>query len=281
MRSGIKWATGLAAMGLIALGVWRIDLASQSVLKHIYERPRQPLAITPSTQMVSAGQRLVRINGCSDCHGAGDTGHVVLTGWFRTRLVAPNLTVLAHRLSTQQLAAAIRYGVKPDGTAVIAMPVGRFLRESDADVAAMIAYLQSRPPRANTAGATHWGLVGRAMLATGLIPVAAPHLRPGERGPLNTPVAPLALGRYLTHTQCSACHGRHLSGDANVDSPDLRFAIKHYSLRAFMSFFHTGIGQLGHGTSTMTPLIKRRFHLLTTAEIRAIYLYLNHSTAEG
>lgn len=281
MRSGIKWTTGLVVLGLIALGVWRIEVASQAVLTHVYERPRLPLAIAPSAQMVSAGQRLVRINGCSDCHGAGETGHVVLTAWLGTRLVAPNLTVLAHRLSTQQLAAAIRYGVKPDGRAVISMPVVRFLRESDADVAAMIAYLQSRPPRANTAGATRWGLIGRAMLATGLIPVAAQHLRTSERGPLTTPVAPLALGRYLTHTQCSACHGRHLSGEADVDSPDLRFAIKHYSLSAFESFFHTGIGQLGHGTSTMTPLIRRRFHLLTTAEVRAIYLYLNHSTAQS
>jgi mono/diheme cytochrome c family protein len=119
------------------------------------------------------------------------------------------------------------------------------------------------------------------MLATGLIPIAAQHLHPSERGPLSTPVAPLALGRYLTHTQCSACHGRHLSGEADVDSPDLRFAIKHYSLAAFESFFRTGIGQLGHGTSTMTPLIRRRFHLLTKAEVRAIYLYLNHSTAES
>ena len=281
MRSATKWASALAAVGLIALSIWHIESASQAVLTHIYARPQNPLAITPNPQMVSAGRRLVRINGCSDCHGAGDTGHVVLTGWLGTRLVAPNLTVLAHRLSTQQLAAAIRYGVKPDGRAVISMPAQRFLRQSDADVAAMIAYLQSRPVRPNTAGPTRWGLIGRAMLATGLIPIAAAHLRPEERGPLNTPVTPLALGRYLTHTQCSACHGRHLSGEADVDSPDLRFSIKHYSLAAFEAFFRTGIGQLGHGTSTMTPLIRRRFHLLTTAEVQAIYLYLNHSKAEG
>lgn len=281
MRSRIKWALGLVIVALAAVGIWRIEVGSQAVLTHVYAQPQRPLAIAPAPQMIAEGQRLVRINGCSACHGAGNTGHVVLTGWLGTRLVAPNLTVLAHRLSTRQLASAIRYGVKPDGTSVVSMPAQRFLRESDADVAAMIAYLQSVPSKAGTAGKTQWGLIGKAMLATGLIPAAAADLQPSERGPLHTPVAPMALGRYLTHTQCSACHGRHLSGEAEQDSPDLRFAIKHYTLAAFESFFRTGVGQLGHGTPHMTPLIRSRFHELSTAEVSAIYVYLNHSKARG
>ena len=73
--------------------------------------------------------------------------------------------------------------------------------------AAIIAYLQSLPKKPDATGKTQWGVIGRAMLAMGLMRVEAPMTNPAMRGPAETPTAPVALGRYVAQAQCSGCHG--------------------------------------------------------------------------
>lgn len=282
MTAGMKW---LAAAGVVvvlaALFVWRIEADSTAVLARVYPQPPQPLRVAPQPAMAPEGMRLAHVDGCYECHGKALTGHVEYTGWFGSILTAPNLTRVAQHATAQQLAAAIRFGVTPHGHSIFSMPVHRFLEQSDADNAAIIAFLQSLKPLPDVAPQTHWGFDGRVMLALGLIPAAATSAKPADRGPLTTPAAPMALGAYITHVQCAACHGPDLSGEAEEHSPDLRFAIKHYSLPAFEHFFRTGEARLGHGSPVMTALIKRRFHDLTEGEVRAIFVYLNNSKASG
>lgn len=108
----------------------------------------------------------------------------------------------------------------------------------------------------------------------GLLPVEATMVNISARGPLRTPTSPFALGRYITQSHCSVCHGPDLSGETIESSPDLRIAIQHYSPATFEHFFRTGDGQIGHGTRTMTKMIRSRFKYLTDAEVHAIYVYL-------
>ena len=283
-RDGVTGRTKLGiaaavALILIALAAWRIEAASARILTARYPQPDTPLALPPSADMAAEGERLVHLDGCTSCHGEALTGRVIFSGSFGTRLVAPNLTALPRHRSNAQLAAAIRYGVKPDGTSLIDMPVAKFLRSSDGDIAAIIAYLRSLPQRPDAAGKTQWGFGGRAMLAMGLIKVEARRLDRSQRGPKQTPGEPMARGRYLTQVYCSGCHGADLGGNPEEYSPDLRFAIKHYSPAVFARFFTTGVGRKGHGTHTMTPMIKSRFRHLTKADVRAIFVYLNNSKA--
>ena len=265
------------ALGLIALAVWRIEAASARILATRYPQPAAPLAVTPTPAMAANGERLARLDGCASCHGKALTGRVIVSGFLGTKLVAPNLTALARHRSDEQLAAAIRYGVRRDGTSLINMPVGKFLRSSDSDIAAIIAYLKSLPARPDAAGRTHWGFGGRAMLAMGLMPIEAAMLDRSQRGPHQTPTAPMARGHYLTQVYCTVCHGPDLTGEPQQDSPGLRFSIKHYSLAVFERFFTTGIARKGHGTQTMTPMIKARFRYMTKQDVRAIFTYLNNS----
>ncbi len=264
---------------LVALLVWRIEAGSARILTAVHPLPAHPLAVTPSPAMAQQGARLVHVNGCADCHGDNLTGGVEFSGWFGSRLVAPNLTRLAHRDSDAQLAAAIRFGIKPNGTSVIDMPSDRFVANSDADIAAMIAYLRGLPQKPDTAGQTRWRIDGRAILAMGLLPAEAGMIDLSRRGPVQTPSQPLELGRYITRTQCSACHGRDLSGDTANDSPDLQIAIRHYSLASFRHFFATGQASSHHQAPTMERMIRRQFHYLTPAEVDGLYAYLtrNHS----
>lgn len=267
-------AAAVAAV-LILVAVWRIEAVSDQVLNAHYTLPQDALALPVAQSNAQEGARLAHVYGCVTCHGRGLTGGVILTGLLGTRLVAPNLTKLVHHRSDEQLAQAIRYGIKPDGTTLIGMPANAFVKSSDSDLAAIIAYLRTLPERPGTAPKTRWGFIGRAMLATDLLHADAPGVNRRARGPLHTPTDPVALGRYITHVQCVTCHGPHLTGSTMIASPGLRFSIIHYTSAAFMHFFTTGQGQIGHGTKVMTRLIKHRFHFLTKADIRGIYAYLN------
>jgi mono/diheme cytochrome c family protein len=278
MTARKKWLGAVTATaGLAALLVWRIEAASARILTRTHPLPAKVLAVAPAPDMTKEGARLVRLNGCAQCHGDKLTGGVEFSGWFGSRLVAPNLTRLAHRQSPAQLAAAIRFGVKPDGTSVIDMPSDQFLANSDAAIAAMIAYLRSLPQRPDTAGKTSWRIDGRTILALGLLPAEASQTDLSRRGPVQTPTQLRALGHYVTQTQCAACHGRDLSGDTANDSPDLSIAIRHYSLASFRHFFATGQASSHHEAPTMGRMIRRQFHNLTEAEVDGVYAYLTHN----
>jgi mono/diheme cytochrome c family protein len=275
----VKIIIPAAVVLAIVLAVWRVDAVSSAMLARHYPEPERPLAVKPEPAMAADGARLAHLDGCTGCHGDALTGGVEYSGNLGTVLVAPNLTRVVRHRSDAELASAIRFGVKPDGTSLIEMPAERYLRSSDEDIAAVIAYLRSLPEKPDTAGKTRWGIDGRAMLAMGLMPASAEGLRVSDRGPTHTPSDAIARGRYLTQVHCSGCHGEKLQGEPEEDSPDLRFSIQHYSLAAFETFFTTGIARKGHGTDTMTPTIKHRLHYLTKEDVDAIFTYLNHTKA--
>lgn len=278
MTGRAKFGIGVAILvGLAALAIWRIEAASNAVLTAQYSKPASPLAIQPDPSMVTEGARLTKLNGCTSCHGRALTGRAIFNGPFGTQLVAPNLTQVARHLSVAELAAAIRFGVKPDGTSLIDMATGRFLKSSDQDIAAIIAYLKSLPEKPGTAGKTQWGLGGRAMLAMGLMRIEAPTVKPAMRGPKQTPTAPMALGRYVAQVQCSGCHGPQLAGNPDEDSPDLRKVVKKYTAAQWTHFFATGDSQQGHPTHVMTRVIKDQLKYLTGNEAGALYAYLKAS----
>jgi mono/diheme cytochrome c family protein len=264
----------LAAIALIAVAVWGIELVSTQALVAHHAMPENPLSVSPVPSMVPTGNRLAHVDGCFGCHGSQLTGQVVFSSGLGTQIVAPNLTRLAHRETGALLAAAIRFGVNHNGASVIDMPSNQFIKSSDGDIAAVIAYLRSLPEKPDTADGTRLRLDGRTMVLMGLLPLAAGRVDESTRGPRRTPISPVALGHYITQAHCSVCHGADLSGKTIEGSPDLRVSIEHYSPTAFEHFFQTGEGQIGHGTKTMTKMIRSRFQYLTPAEVHAIYVYL-------
>lgn len=265
---------------MIALAAWRIEVASADILARRYPAPSHVLAVAPAVSMAAEGKRLARVDGCFSCHGRALTGKVGFHGWFGTRITAPNLTTLVPHRSNAELDAAIRYGLTQQRTSLIEMPSITMIRSSDSDVAAIIAYLRTLKAKADTAPATRWRFGGKTMLATHLLPIEAERVDRSTRGPVQTPTAPMALGHYLTQAHCSVCHGSNLTGEAIVSSPGLRFSIVHYSPGAFMHFFRTGQGRIGHGTKIMTKMIRTRFHYLSDADVQAIFTYLNDSKAK-
>lgn len=229
MRRILKWlAVLLGVVVLLAVVVvglaWRI---SDQALARVYTSNDPPLTLLRDPATLAHGAHLFVTHGCADCHGANGAGHLVFDAGPVMKLVAPNITPggMTHQHSADEVAAMIRNGVKPDGRSLVFMPVADFHEMSDADTAALIAYLQSLPPSNNDPGPYQIRPLGRVLYWLGNFPLVAaetvdhtPHARSAPPA-----AATVDYGKYLAQG-CTGCHGRNFAGQhvpgAPPDFPD-------------------------------------------------------------
>lgn len=92
-----------------------------------------------SDDPVAHGECLARVLCCSGCHGAALTGEDWSEAGF-ARIWTSNLTRGVPSYSDTQRVAAIRGGVRHDGSPLCDMPSHLFTRLGDPDMTALIAY---------------------------------------------------------------------------------------------------------------------------------------------
>ena len=160
---------------------------------------------------VARGRYLVEsIAGCGNCHTPkgpqGDLpglnlagGQVVEEPPFRavSSNITPDPETGIGRWTDAQIARAIREGIRPDGRIIgPPMPIELYRGISDADLAAMVAYLRSVPPVRNAVPASEY----RMPLPPNYGPPVA-----NVPGPANDPVS---RGAYLAGPigHCTECH---------------------------------------------------------------------------
>lgn len=224
MRRILKWlAMLLGVVVVVALAVlglaWKI---SEKGLARTYVSNDPPLTIPTDPQTLAQGAHLFVTHGCADCHGANGAGKLVFDAGPVMRVVAPNITVGGRikGLSADQIAAAIRNGVKPDGHSVVFMPVADFHEMSDVDTAALIAYVQSLPASSNDPGPYEIRPVGRVLYWLGNFPLVAAETvdhTPHSRG-APAPAATAEYGKYLAQG-CTGCHGQNFAGQHVPGTP--------------------------------------------------------------
>src|SRR5947209_10956815 len=141
-----KWtaraAAVTAALAVLALGY--VFLASEHLLYRHYALPRTFVHASRSADAIARGDRLAHAYGCTDCHRPNLEGAFIpdFGVW------SLNLTQLAPTFSDQDFDRAIRHGLRPDGTGVAEfMPSDAFQYMSDTDLAEIIAFIRSHPPR--------------------------------------------------------------------------------------------------------------------------------------
>lgn len=278
MRKVLRWLGYiLAAILIVALlfAAW-VWFASSRVLGRVHEAAPERLAQPTASQLADGGRQL-RVLGCANCHGARLQGQLMFDGGPFAKVWAPNLTLLAPRASDQQLAAAIRQGIGHDGRALFIMPSDVFSRQSDQEVAALIAAIRAAPRAGGPVPAIHWGPIGRFALATGgLSSTMATIADYRARQPLDTGPGE-AAGRRLAATSCAACHGPDLTGGAadpaNPAPPDLAIAAA-YDLDQFRTLMRTGVPPGGRDLGLMKEVATRDFAYYTDEEIGRLYAYL-------
>ena len=226
---------------------------------------------------VARGERLAKVLGCKGCHGQDLAGKA----WFDDPKVAilysSNLTRVVPRYTDAQLAQTIRTGSRPDGSPLWAMPSSIFSHLGEADMAALVAFFRTVPPRGVDHPSFRMGSGARKMLAAGKIKPEPQYVRE-ERGK-----GPAAVdgghdwARYMIRATCTECHGIELKGDQDPKDgsgpPDLAI-VSAYSLDQFRHLLRTGEPVGGRKLKLMAEVSRSRFVHLTDREVDSIYAYL-------
>jgi cytochrome c553 len=219
MKALLKWGGIVlgAIVAVLVLAVGVVYLTSNLKLHKHYVVQVPQLAIPHDSAAIARGSHLAHaITACVDCHGADLAGTTMIDQPAFAVVSAPNITPagLGSQLSDMDLVRALRYGVAPDGRSLAVMPSSVFYHLSDADLAALIAYVRSVPPASHPLKPTRYGPIGRMLLAAGKMPILqAALIDTAAPRPAPPPAVSAEYGAYLASVGgCHECHGPGLSG---------------------------------------------------------------------
>lgn len=292
-RRWVKIAGGLGA-GALTLVLAAITFAGGNGIAATYfpNAPAAPdLKVAGTPEQIARGEYLVQLS-CIGCHGAVDadgnpSGQMPLTGgWdiaaaegfgFIGSMVTENLTPGGKLASYSdgELFRALRHGVNREGHALGFMAYMPYKELSDGDTEAIIAYLRSLPPVANTVptGDTI-NILGVLMTGVGMFP-------PSGFGAETVTAPPEGVtaeyGKYVaTFGECRGCHGPDMTGVAESSLgpavPNPRPLVGTLTQAQFFEMMRTGVRPSGTAFSEGMPW--QNAAKMTDADLAALYLYI-------
>lgn len=272
----------LAVIVLCLLGATLIG--SEYRLKRKYVVAASPVSAESDSASVSRGGHLYQSIGCATCHGSDGGGALYLDAGAIGLAVGTNLTRgrggVGNGRTDNDFVRAIRHGVRPDGSSLILMPSEVYVHLTDEDLGAILGYLRELPPADRELPATHLRLLGRALLATGKLPLlAAPKTPPFARPAGVSPGPTAAYGRYLADiASCRSCHGSNLAGRpmaAPGAPPSTNLTptgLSGWSEQDFFTAMREGRRPNGAMLHEIMPW--KQFRNMTDEELKALWRYL-------
>lgn len=268
-----RWIKRIS-LGLFTLAwlaaVW-VYWSSMQIIERQYVPEVRNLSSVTSPALLEEGERLARIFGCMDaCHGDRMQGRVMDSHPMNGQLVAPNLTRAVSRRTLPELEAAVRQGIRPDGTSVFVMPASSLAAMTDRDLSAIIGFIRNYPQQVEPSGAHEYGLLTRYRIVTGDLPAEAKiRVQRPWRETFRTTES--RLGEYLATVACSQCHGQDLEGRGAAPSLD---KVHDYDRFEFVALMQRGMAPGEREVGVMTDTARKRFAHLTEDEIEALFVYL-------
>jgi len=211
----------LVAVGLVAAGA--AHLLAQRKRNRSIEVNVAPVAFASDDASLARGKYLFQSRGCGECHGDNGAGKLLIDDPGGLRVWTPNITTgpgsAVAKYTETDWVRTIRHGVKPDRRPIMIMPCEDYNRFTDADVAAIVAYVRRLPAVQGETGRVEMPLVVKALYAADVIPDAPqridhtlPPAKPVAEGP--TP----EHGAYVAN-MCKGCHGETFHGGKIPGSP--------------------------------------------------------------
>jgi cytochrome c553 len=270
----------LAAAALYGLSSRRLDSAPDVAVHAV-------LAAGPDA--LDRGEHLVvAITGCTSCHGEDLGGLVSIDDPAIGTIYASNLTKGAGGVgatySDEDWARAIRHGIGADNRVLGGMPSNAYAHLSDADLAALLAYVQSLPPVDNILPSRNLSLPGTIIfgtLAYNTLPVnLINHAAVGGAAPEAGPKAD--YGEYLVSIAgCADCHGPDLGGIDPENAPpgpppgpslQPSGGLRTWTEDDFITALRSGRTPQGRQLSEAMPW--KHYALMSDAELQAIWRHL-------
>jgi mono/diheme cytochrome c family protein len=286
MKRVFKWiGIGLGSLvGLALLAVAILNVMSMVRQRRTYAVTIPPITIPTDSASLERGKHLVTtVSGCTGCHTADLGGEVMANSLLMGRLSSANLTRgqggVGARYSDQDLVRAIRHGVRRDGRSVVFMPSESFQSYSDADLAAIIAYVRTFPQVNRTLPPIRIGpvihvmhIMGFPLFPAELIDHAALTAKPVVVSP--EPAITVEYGEYLVHSAgCRGCHGPELAGGGGP-GPNLRTArVGAWAQPEFLRLLREG--KRPDGTTLSEQMPWKTFGKMTDLELGAVWTYLH------
>jgi mono/diheme cytochrome c family protein len=284
-RIGIAAGSLVALLLLIVAGVYGFTGA---VVRHTNNVPTTTLQIPTDSTATERGRHLATaITKCAECHGPDLGGKMFVDDPAFGTLFATNLTRGAGGVgatySDADFVRVLRHGVRPDGRPVVFMPSQAYTFLSDADIAALIAYIRSVPPVDREKVATRIGPLARVLYVTKKLELFPAAVIDHTAGPREVVAAgPTAeYGRYLLRISgCRGCHGQNLSGGAIPGTPPGTPLARNLTPAALGSWTYADFERaLREGTrpdgTKLDPFMPFVYTAqMTDEEIQAVWAYL-------
>ena len=291
LRKALKLiAATLAALAGLAVAAFSAALwLGERKLERTVEVRVVPVPYARDAQAVKLGKYLYDSRGCAECHGSDGGGRVFIDDPSMGMYVSsPNITRGANGIvagyGEADWVRAIRHGVSPAGRALMVMPSEDFNRLTDADFAALVAYVRSLPPVPGEAAQLRLPRVVKALYGVGAIRDAAEKI--DHRKPPSTPVAVAATtehGAYVAN-MCVGCHGPGLSGGripggppdwppaSNLTPGEGSVLTRYDSAEKFVAMMRSGKRPDGSDVSRAMPFESLRN--ISDVDLRATYAFL-------
>jgi cytochrome c553 len=283
----MKLFRAAAGIGILvaAAAIWAFA-ASQRMLTKVYPVPASAVSVPTDRAAIERGEHLVQaVGACAVCHEA-DLGGKVYAEMGPVGLVAgSNLTRgaggIGRDFTDADWVRAIRYGVRRDGTTLIMMPSEVYTKLTDADLGAVIAYVKQVPPVDREMPLSHFGPLGRVLLAIGKMSIlTAPKTFHDGTASSAEPMASAGYGRYLADVSgCHGCHGFGLSGGRVAGPDDLPPAanltpagIGSWTEADFVRALREGRRPDGTAINEFMPW--RNYASMSDLDLQALWLYL-------
>lgn len=199
-----------------------------------FDAPYPDIKASTDSVLIERGRYLAYgPSHCVSCHVPMDKAMAVdnglempmIGGWgeempgfgiFRAPNLTPDPETGIGNMTDGELARAIRYGVKHDGTFL--PPFMEFQGMSDEDLTAVISFLRSQEPVKNEVKPSELSFVAKALVAFGLLKPKGPSTTP----PVSVPIdSTAAYGAYIANNlgNCNGCHVK-IDGTGNKATPD-------------------------------------------------------------
>ena len=291
----LKW-TGIVLLVLI-IGL-SITVAARQNLK--YDRPYPEVKASTDSAIISKGRDIIfGAAHCADCHSPANPDSLIalgkdvpLSGGFTFDLpigkiyaknITPDKETGIGKLTDQEIARALRYGVRADGTVLFDfMP---FHNMSDEDLTAVISYLRAQKPVNNKVPDNSTNVLGKVVKAFLIKPVGPDGEVPGRV----IKDSSATYGQYIANNvaNCKGCHtnrdlmtgaftGEPFAGGLEIEglvtpnlTPDSSSRIYAWSQEQFIKRFREG------KKIPQSPMPWNSFKRMSDDELKAVYKYLH------
>jgi cytochrome c553 len=255
---------------------------SESAFATVHPIATANLQFTGDAEQLQRGRHLSMTRGCTDCHGEDLAGRKIVDEQPLGRIYGANLTLLGER-DAAEIERAIRQGLRSDGRSLLLMPTIDYTGLSDSDTAALIAYLQSLPPKGGAMPATALGVLPRVLWLFDKFPLVSHEQIKGKEivRAEQTPAPTVEYGAYVAQV-CQGCHNTSFSGGpmagAPPETPDPANLTPHangliaWTETDFIKAMRTGLRPDGRSLNPLMPW--QTFARMTDVELQAMWRYL-------